>query len=114
MQQLMCASPIKHPQIGKPIMQEKGKVIDPEPEAEVEELHVGADDIDMEEVADVDVEGSDPISKPAKDIPPRRGKAKVPKGIDESKVTLNKPLFPNQIVFDRACLGCIPLLKLED
>jgi len=39
---------------------------------------------------------------------------KVPKDIDESKVTLHTPLLPDQIVFEGPRLGHAPLLKLED
>jgi len=63
------------------------------------------------ETKDVDIEGLDPISKLPKYIPPRRGKTKVPKDIDESKVTLHTPLLPNQIVFEGLHLGHVPILK---
>ena len=49
------------------------------------------EDIDMG-VDDVDVDGSDPISKLPEYIPPCKGKTKVPKEIYESKVTLHTPL----------------------
>ena len=78
---------------------------DLELEADVEEFHVGADDIDMEEVEDIDVQGSHPISKLPEYIPPCRGKENVLKYIDESKVTLHTPLLPDQIVFEEPCLG---------
>jgi len=62
------------------------------------------EDIDMG-AEDVDVEGSDPISKLPKYIPLRRGKTKVPKDIDESKVTLHIPLLLEKIIFEAPCLG---------
>ena len=75
---------------------------------------MGANDIDMEGAGDVDLEGSNHISKLPKYIPLLRGKTKVPKDIDECKVTLHTPLLSDQIVFEVPCLGRIPLLKLED
>ena len=71
------------------------------------------EDIDMG-VEDVDIEGSDPISKLLDEIPPCRGKKNVPKEIDENKVTLHTPLLPENIVFDGPRLRCVPHLKLED
>lgn len=112
--QSVRASLRKHPQTGKPTTSEKGKAIDVEPEVEVEELHVDTNDIDMDGVENVDVEGSDPISKLPEYIHSHRGKMKVLKDIDESKVTLHTPLLPDQIVFEGPRLGHIPLLKLED
>lgn len=110
---LVHSSPRKHPQKENPTLQEKGKVADLEPREDSEEINTGGDDIDMG-VEDVDVEGSDLISKLPKYIPPRRGKANIPKGIDESKVTLHTPLLQNNITFHRPCLAHIPLLNLED
>lgn len=43
-----------------------------------------------------------------------RGKTKVPKDINESKVTLHIPLMPDEIVFEGRNLGWVLLLKLED
>jgi len=74
-------------------------VIDLEPKADVEEIHVGANEIDMEGVEDIDVEGSDPISKVPEYIPLLRGKTKFLKDIDGTKVTLHTPLLPNQFIF---------------
>jgi len=67
--------------------------------------------IDTEEI---EVEGSDPITKFPKYVPPHRGKAKVPKDIGESKVTLYTPLLLEKIVFEGLQLGWILVLKLED
>lgn len=47
-------------------------------------------------------------------VPLRRGKTKVPKDIDESKVTVHTPLLPYQIMFEGPHLGRVPLVKLED
>lgn len=94
-------------------MQEKGKLVDQEPKEDVEEIHMDAEEIDMG-AEDIDVEGSNPISKLPEYIPPRRGKLKVPKDIDESKDTLHTPLLQDKIIFEGPHLGHVPHLKLED
>ena len=63
---------------------------------------------------DIEVEGFDPITKFPEYVPPCRGKAKVPKEIDESKATLYTPLLPDKIVFGGLNLVWILMLKLED
>jgi len=88
-------------------------MIDLEPEEEAEEIPMDDEDI-VVETKDIEIEGLDPISKLPEYIPLHGGKMKVPKNIDESKVTLHTPLLPDQIVFEGPCLGCVPLLKLED
>lgn len=72
------------------------------------------DEDSVMEMEDVELEGSNPISKLPEYIFPCRGKTKVSKDIDESKVTLHTPLLLEQIVFEGPCLGHVPLLKLED
>lgn len=52
------------------------------------------------EVEEVEVEGSKPITKLPKYVPSHKGKNKVLKDIDESKVALHTPLLPNKIVFE--------------
>lgn len=63
---------------------------------------------------DIDIEGADPISK----IPPyvllSWGKAKVPKEIDENKITLFTLLLIDKITFEGLCLAHVPHLKMED
>lgn len=66
------------------------------------------------EMEDVEIVGSDPITKLPKYIPPCKGKTKVPKDIDKSKVALYTPLFLDQIMFEGPHLRCVPILKLED
>jgi len=63
---------------------------------------------------DIDIEGVDPISKLPKYIPPRQGKVKVQKDLDEGNFILNTPLFPEKIVFEGLHLAHVPYLKLED
>jgi len=57
----MRASPRKHPQSGKPTVQEKAKMIDLEPEEEDEEIPIDDEDIAVE-MEVVEIEGSNPIS----------------------------------------------------
>lgn len=97
----------------KPIVQEKGKLIDLDLEGNVEEIPMDEEDIDMG-VEDIDVEGSEPISKFPEYILPCRGKTKFLKDINESKVTLHTPLFPDKMIFEGPHLWCITHLKLED
>lgn len=88
-------------------------MIDLEMIEEVEEIPMDDEDIVMG-TEDVEVERSDPISKLPEYIPLCRGKTKVSKDIDESKVTLHTPLLLEKIVFEGLHLGHVPLLKLED
>lgn len=82
-------------------------------EEEIEDIPIGDEDVGVE-VEEVEVEGYVPITRLLEYVPPCRGKTKVLKDIDESKVTLHTPLLPNEIVFEGPCLGWFPLLKLED
>lgn len=47
-------------------------------------------------------------------VPPRKGKAKVPKDIDGSKSSLQTSLLPGDIVFEGLHLERVPALKFED
>jgi len=109
----VCASPRKHSQRDKPTTQVKGKLVHLEPKKEVKEIPMGDEDIEMG-VEDVYVEGYDPISKLPEYITPCRGKMKVPKYIEESKVTLHAPLLLDKIIVEGPHVGNISLLKLED
>jgi len=66
------------------------------------------------EVEEVEVKGSNPITKLPEYIPPHKGRTKVPKDINKIKVALHTPLLWDEIVFEGPCLGWVPLLKLED
>lgn len=46
-------------------------------------------------------------------IPPRKGKAKVPKDLDKSKSSLQTPLLLDNIIFWGTHLGRVPSLKVE-
>ena len=104
--QLVHESPMKHQKKEKPTAQEQAKVVDLEPDEDIEDIGVG--------VGDVDVEGEDPISKIPPYVPPCQRKVKDPNDIDENKITLFTSLLPDKITFEGPCLACIPLLQLKD
>ena len=68
------------------------------------------EDVEME----VETQGADPITQLPEHVPPRKGKDKVPKDIDESKSSLQTPLLLENIVFEGPHLGQVPVLKFED
>ena len=71
----MCALPRRNPP--NPTTQEKGKVINLESEEEdIEDIPMDDEDLGVE-VEEVEVEGSDPITKLPEYVPPRKGKTKV-------------------------------------
>lgn len=72
-------------------MEEKGKAINLEAdeEEEFEEILVEEEDVEME----VDTQGVNPLTRLPAYVPPQKGKAKVPKDIDESKTSLQTPLL---------------------
>ena len=92
-------------------MEEKGKVINFEvdEEEEFEEILVEEEDVEME----VETQGADPLTRLPAYVPPQKGKAKVPKDIDERKSSLQTPLLPDDIIFEGAHVGQVPMLKFE-
>lgn len=108
------ASPRRNPLKDKPTTQEKGKAINMDSEEEeIKDILMDDEEagIDVEEV---EVQGANPITRLPKYVPPHKGKTKVPKYINKSKVPLQTPLLLDEIVLEGACLGWVPLLKLED
>jgi len=96
---LVHGSPRRNPQKDKPTAQEKGKTINLEPrEGEIEDILMDDEDFGVE-VEEVEIEGFDVITKFPEYIHPRKGMIKVPKDINENKVTLHTPLLPDEIVF---------------
>jgi len=80
-------------------MEEKGKTINLEAneEDELEEILIEEEeDVEM----DVDTWGTDPLTRLPTYVPPQKGKAKVPKDIDESKISLQTPLLLDNIIFE--------------
>lgn len=69
-------------------MEEKGKAINLEANEEEEDF----EEILVEEEEDVEMEvethGSDPLTRFPVYVPPQKGKARVPKDLDESKSSL--------------------------
>ena len=63
---------------------------------------------------EVETQGVDPLTRLPAYVPPQKGKAKVPQDIDERKSSLQTPLLPNDIVFEGAHLGWVPVLKFKD
>jgi len=60
---------------------------------------------------------TDPVHPPTKlpaYIRPQKGKAKVPKDLDESKSSLQTPLLSEDIIFEGMHLGRVPRFKFED
>ena len=47
-------------------------------------------------------------------VPSQKGKAKVPKDLDETKSSLQTLLLPNNIIFEGTHMGQVPSLKFED
>ena len=94
-------------------MEEKGKAINLEvdEEEEFEEILVEEEeDVEME----VETQGTDPLTRFPAYVPPRKGKERVPKDIDESKSSLQTPLLPDDIIFEGAHLVRVPGIKFED
>lgn len=111
--QSVCELPRKHQKKENPIARENGNIVELESEKDVEYISVGVEDIDMG-VEDIDAEGVDPISKLPAYVPSCQDKLKVPKDINENKVTLFTPLLPDKITFKGQKLVHVPHFKLED
>lgn len=95
------------------MMEEKGKEINLETDEEGEDLEDLIIEEDEDEGMEVETEAAHPLTKLPAYVPPRKGKAKVPKDLDESKSSLQTPLLPNDIIFEGMHLGQVPNLKFE-
>jgi len=62
----------------------------------------------------INAEGSEPISKLPKYIPPCKGKVKVTKNLEVEKFIIHTPMLPETITFDGLHLAWVPLSKMED
>jgi len=73
-------------------------------------------EIDEEEEEDMEMEtkGTDSLTRLPAYVPPWMGKEKVPKDLYESKSSLQTPLLPEDIIFERVHLGWVPSLMFED
>jgi len=106
-------SPRKHQKKENPTTEDKRKAVDLEPSEDIEYINVDMEEIDMGE-EDIDVFGVGPISKLPPYVPPHRGTGKVPKDVNERKITLFTTLLPKKITFEGPHLVHVSLLKMED
>ena len=81
-----------------------------EEEKDLEEISIEEEDEEMEE----ETQGADPLTRLPAYVPPWKGKARVPKDLDERNISLQTSLLPNEIIFDGPHLGRVPALKFED
>lgn len=92
-------------------MEEKEKVVNLETDKEEDDL----EGLIIEEDKDKDMEEeTEPVHHPTKlpmYIPPWKWKEKVPKGLDENKISLQTPLLPDDIIFEGTHLGWVLNLK---
>ena len=63
---------------------------------------------------EVDTQARHSVTKLPTYVPPRKGKAKVPKDLDETKSLLQTLLLPNGITFEGTHLGRVPTMKFVD
>lgn len=110
---LVCVSP-RNPLQTQLTMEEKGKAVNLETNEEEEDLEDIIIEEDKDEGIEEETEGATPLTRLPTYVPPRKGKAKVPKDLDESKSPLQTPLLPDDIILKGAHLGRVPSLKFED
>lgn len=104
----------RNPRYNKLSMEEKGKEISIETDEEEEDLQALITAVEEEEEVEEDIQPSPSLTKLLVYVPPRKGKTKVPKNLDEMKSSLQTLLLPNGIVFEGMHLGCVPTMKFED
>ena len=80
-------------------MEEKGKAANLEIDEEEEDLEDLIIEEDEDEGMEEEPEPAHPPTKLPTYIPLQKGKAKVPKDLDESKSSLQTPLLPDNIIF---------------
>jgi len=95
-------------------MEEKRKAVNLETDEEEEDLEEILVEEEEDEDMEVETEGANPLNRLPKYVPLQKGKARVPKDLDESKSSLQTLLLPDDIVFERAHLGHVLNLKFED
>ena len=89
----------------------EGEVINIKTDEEEEELEDIIIEEDEDEGMEEETEPTYPPTKLLAYIPPRKGKAKVPKDLDESKSSLQTLLLPDDIIFEGMHLERVPNLK---
>lgn len=92
-------------------MEENGKAVDLETNKEEEDIEDLIIEEDKDEGLEIETEISHPPTKFPSYVPLWKGKAKVPKDLDESKSSLQTPLLPNDIIFEGTHLGRVLNLK---
>ena len=95
-------------------IEKKGKAVNIETDEEEEDLEDLIIEEDEDESMEEETEPTHPPTKLPSYIPLRKGKAKVPKDLDESKSSLQTPILPDDIIFEGTHLGYVPNLKFED
>ena len=105
---------LRNPLRTKLTMEEKRKVVNIETNEEEEALEELIIEEDEDEGMKEETKTMYPPTKLAAYIPSWKGKAKVPKDIDESKSSLQTPLLLDNITFEGTHLGWVPSLKFED
>lgn len=81
-------------------MEDKGKAINLETDAEEEDLQAFVEEIEVDEEMEEDIQ-------PVCDV------AKMPKDLDATKSALQSPLLLDGILFEGSILGCMPSMKFE-
>jgi len=78
----VCMSP-RNLRFNKLLMEEKGKVVTIETDEEEEDLQALIIEVEEEENMEVDIQPMCSTTKLLEYVPPRKGKAKVPKDLDQ-------------------------------
>jgi len=102
------------PQFGKFSMEEKGKSITVESDAEEEDLQALIDEKEVQDDVEEDVPPMPSVTKLPTYVPPWKGKVSTTKYLEATKSVLQTPLLPNDITFEDPPFSRVPTLKFED
>jgi len=94
-------------------MEEKGKAVNLETNEEEEDLEDLIIEEDEDKSMEEETEAAHPLIKFPMYVPPWKGKAKVPKDLDESKNSLQTPLLLDDIIFEGMHLGRVKISSLK-
>ena len=87
-----AAGPVRmslwNPRFGELFMEDKGKTVNLETDDEEEDLQAFIEEIELDEEMEEDIQPVRAAVKLPKYVPPRRGKEKVPKDLDDVKNAL--------------------------
>lgn len=109
----LCVSPW-NPLLNKLSMEEKGKSVTIETNEEEEDLQDLTIVEEEDEGMEVDTQPMHSVTKLPNYVPLRKGKAKVPKDLEETKSLLQTPLLLDGIMFEGTHLGHMPSMKFKD